>query len=464
MRKLTENSIAILNISSTALVAGINFLTIPIFTRLLDTDGYGVVNIYTAWVQIFTVVIGFKADGSVGSAKANLRDEEQDSYHLSVLAMSFCFFAFVFSAAMLFLNAVSSLLGMDPILTICMLVQSFAAFVISVFNNRFIFKKQAQKNFAMSVGVCLATTLLSVFLILAVFTQNGGYLGRVFGLTIPNVAIAIGLILSLVLSGKAMIRLRYWKFCLVLTLPLVLHGLSQVLLSQTGKIAIQQSYGDSLAGVYSVAVVVSGLLHAIYTALNNSFVPFMYDDLAGKTSSEVKQSHFRNYFTSFTLGTCSFALVSPEILKIMSTEAYWSAISILPILTIGQYCVFLYSFPVNYEFFKMKTRSVAVGTVMAALLNVVLNYVLVPSIGMVGAALSAMAAYLSLFVFHFFTARFSLNDRNYPARFFAFGLGGVISMCVACYVLMDIAAARWAIAIAFLVMVGVRIAKTRSVF
>ena len=463
-KPLTENRMALFNILSTVIIAGVNFFTIPIFTRMLDTGGYGIVNVYTAWVSIFVVFIGLKADGSIGSAKANLADDEQDSYHFSILALATLAFLIVFSLVLLLLDPLSSLLSLEPMLVVCMVVQSFGTFVINLFSMRFIFRKQAQLNFAISVGVCLVTTIMSVALIFLVFTGDDAYMGRALGLCVPNVVVGVALGLGLAFRQRWRIKLKYWRFCLVLTLPLIFHGLSQLVLGQTGKIAIQQISGDSLAGIYSIAVVIVGLLSSIYSALNNAFVPFMYDDLSGKTDERVKQSHFRNYFTSFTLGTVAFVLIAPEILKLMSTEAYWGAIPLLPLLTVGQYCVFLYSFPVNFEFYSMKTRSIAIGTVLAAILNIALTVALVPAFGMMGAAFSTMVAYLALFVFHFCIARFLLGDRNYLARYYAGGLAFVLAASFACYPLNDLAVARWAFAIVALFLVALRVYKTRSIF
>lgn len=463
-RVLPENKMALYNIASTVLVASINFITIPIFTRLLDTDGYGLVNVYVAWVQIFTVFIGLKADGSIGSASANLSEDEQDSYQFSVLVMSLAVFAAVFCIVLLFLHPISELLGMSQTLTVCMIIQSFGSFVIAFFNMRYIFRKQAQKNFMISAGVCLSTTLLSVVLIFVAFTGENGHLGRVYGLTIPYAFIGFGLFLSLALARDKKLNLSYWRFCLVLTVPLIFHGLSQILLSQTGKIMLQQVHGDSIAGIYSLAVVIVSLLNAIYSALNNAFVPFMYDDLAGKTSETVKQSHFSNYFVSFTLGTVAFAFISPELLKMMSTEAYWSAIHVLPFLVIGQYCVFLYSFPVNFEFYKMKTRSVALGTVLAAVLNIVLSVVLIPPYGMEGAALATMVSYAALFVFHFAITRLVLGDKNYPAKYYFFGLMIVTIASLLFFPAEEAVAMRWAVALVALALVGIRIFRTKSIF
>lgn len=455
---------ALLNILSTVIVAAINFITIPIFTRMLDTAGYGIVTVYTAWVQIFTVFIGLKADGSIGSAKANLPEEEQDSYQFSILTMSLGTFAFIFILTMVFMNLASGLLSMSPAMIVCMLAQSFGAFLVAFFNMRFIFRKQAQKNFLVSVGLCLATTLLSVALILWVFSGDDAYLGRALGLMVPNVLIGLGLFIALAVSQRGRIKVKYWRFCLVLTLPLILHGLSQLVLAQTGKIATQQIWGDSLAGVYGIAVTIVGLVNAIYLALNNAFVPFMYDDLGGKTDEATKQRHFNNYTVMFTMGVVAFTFMAPEILKLMSTPAYWDAIEILPPLIVGQYCVFLYSFPVNYEFFKMRTSSIAVGTLLAAALNIALVVWLVPKLGMMGAALATMVAYLLLFLFHLCIARFRLGDRNYPIWKLFAGLGVVVLFALLAYPLDGFPIVRWVVGLAILAAYGIRLYRVRSIF
>ncbi len=449
---------------STVIVAGISFFTIPVFTRILDTNAYGLVSIYEAWAQIFIIFIGLKADGSIASAAANLDNTEQDSYQFSVLVLSFASFSLIFAASTAFNGDLSVLMGLSPELVSLLVVQSFGAYIVQFFNMRFVFSKEAKKNFMMAVGISTMTTVLSIALICFMFDSDSGPLGRALGLVIPNLALGISLIVSLWKSRRPKFNWRYWGFCLSLSLPLVLHSLSQQVLSQCGKITIQQFSGDSAAGIFGLAVTISSLITYIYTALNNAFVPFMYEDLAGKTSDEVKQRHFNNYIRLFTLGSMAFSLMAPEVLRLMSTEAYISALNYLPLLLIGKYCVFLYSFPVNYEFYKMKTKSIAIGTVMAAAVNIALCVLLVPSWGATGAATASLLAYLGLFLFHFCVARYFLGDRNYPVRKLFIGLLLVSVVSLAYYPLASFPIVRWAIGLTFVCLALRRVIKTRTIF
>lgn len=107
MTKYSENKTVFYNIVSTIVITGINFFTIPLFTRLLDTSGYGIVNVYASWVQITSILVGFKADGSIGSAKANLDEDEQDAYHVSILVLALVSFLAISLASVIFMGQVS---------------------------------------------------------------------------------------------------------------------------------------------------------------------------------------------------------------------------------------------------------------------------------------------------------------------------------------------------------------------
>ena len=112
----------------------------------------------------------------------------------------------------------------------------------------------------------------------------------------------------------------------------------------------------------------------------------------------------------------------------------------------------------------MQTRSIAVGTMAAAVLNVAVCVLVVPAFGMDGAACASAIAYLFLFIFHFLIARFLLGDRNYPANWFAFGLFAVFFACLTCYLADGIPFVRWLIGFICFAFAISRIVKSRSIF
>lgn len=167
---------------------------------------------------------------------------------------------------------------------------------------------------------------------------------------------------------------------------------------------------------------------------------------------------------AFTGITVSFVMISPEIITLMTASDYWGAVNIVPVLAIGGYCVFLYSFPVNYEFYLRKTGSIAAGTASAALLNIVINLQLIPRLGAFGAALGTSFAYILLFIFHFSIARYVYDNRSYPFWRYIIGLLVVIGISGLYYLCLDLVWVRIAIAIVSSCVVIRNVLVKRTIF
>ncbi len=464
MKQLSENKMALCNLVSTFTVTGISVLTAPIFTRMLDTSAFGLVSIFGAWAQVLSVFIGFEGRGSIGPAKANLAEEEQRPYQASVALLTLCNSLLFFAIFLLFRENIAEVSKLPSYLVLLLVAQCFGSAMISLLNSIYTFNKMAQANLLISIGVSIASVVISLALILPTDNQAFRAIGRILGFLVPPLLIGIAACIVFLIKEVRRIKLKYWKFCLVLSVPLMLHGLAGAAMAQIGRISIQQYFDDSLVGIYSIGITVASFVGMVQSATNNAFMPFMFDDLAGKNPENIKVQRFCNYIIFFTLGTASFLFVTPELLKVFAPENYWNVIPIIPILIVGHFCSFLYTFPVNYEFFVMKTAFIGIGTSAAAIISVVSAIALVPQLGMLGAALSTTIAYFFLFVFHFLLSRFRYGDWNYPARWFVLSLTVVVGIALLETLLLDFVLIRWALGLVLLGALGARLWKTKRIF
>lgn len=104
------------------------FLTIPIFTRLLSTYDYGVVNTYLSWVSILTVIVGLSLGSSLRSAHTDYKDS-LDEYISSIFFLSS--FSFLVSSVIIISIANTFFDELDIILVVLCLIQSFMTYVIN---------------------------------------------------------------------------------------------------------------------------------------------------------------------------------------------------------------------------------------------------------------------------------------------------------------------------------------------
>ena len=460
-----ENVLAIFNILGPVVLNGINFFTVPIFTRLLGTDNYGIVSLYTTWVQVFSIIMGIQTGGTIAVSRAHLKEKEQDRYYSSIISLSCLSSIAIAVLTVVFIGPISKFMKFSPALVFVMLLQSFGTYIINFASLKFTYHKEAFSNFIISTSVAIISVALSLVLVSCISSFEDRYWGRIIGYAIPAGVVGISILAFFLLRGKTFFDKQYWKFCLPLCLPLVFHGLSHIVLSQSDRIMLQQQLQDTGAvGIYSFVFTLTHILSIIWSALNNTWVPFYYDYLSQKDTKVIIRRS-RNYIFLFTSLCVGFILVAPEFTMLFASRDFWSGMDLIPIMVISVYMVFLYSFPVNFEFFHKKTSVIAVGTCGAAILNIVFNFLLIPIWGTMGAALATMATYVLLFCFHQILANYiGQGDYHYRTMMFLPGLAVLTLAAVIYYITSDFWYIRWILALVTGVLLLWRIIKQKSVF
>ena len=394
------NKTIIINILSTALLQGIYFLTIPIFTRVLGTAQYGMYSVFNSWSAILTCIMGLGAGSALGSGQYYFKD----SYYKfrSCLLLFGTLISFVmFAAGMVCSRFLSMITGYDPWLLCLLFITAIGHFTVNFVQNACIYEKNAGVNMAVSLSLSAATVILSLFLI-SVFPDNRRFLSRVYGVGIPYMIMAVILWIVTFFKEPVCLKKDFCRYGAMVGFPVVFHSLAHNILTQSDRVMMQyMNISNGEIGIYSLYYTISSVMSTILNALNISWCPFYYDDVDEKRWDALDRK-CRNYIELFTVLTAGFLLLSREVSYMLSDSEYWSGISIIPVLVIAIYFTFMYQFPVNFEFFYRKTRIIAAGTIIAAFVNIVLNTVMIPVWGMYGAAIATAFSYGVLFALHYF--------------------------------------------------------------
>jgi O-antigen/teichoic acid export membrane protein len=412
-----SNRIIILNILSTVIIQGLNFLASPIFSRLLGTENYGVVSLYNTWTMIITAVFSLQVGSTLQIARNRFPLEDQDKYQSSVLSFGSVNYLLFSLLVFLFLNQISGVIKMEKTLILVMIIHSYGQFCLHFANSKYTYEFKAGRNFVLSVVTSVFSIGLSVFLIYKL-PEETNYWGRILGNAVTYALMGLVAWLLIFPKGRVFFKAEYWRFALPLGLPLILHSLSGLILSQSDRVMLQHMGTEAMVGIYSLAFSFSTVLNVIWNALNNSWVPYYFEYTRTGNIEEMKQ-RARNYLELFTVLSTGFVLLSPEVYHIFADSRFWEGTKVVPLLAVGYYMVFLYSFPVNFEFFHQKNKFIAVTTVAAALCNILLNYFFIRWWGFLGAALATAIAHGLQFVFHYISARFLIGRKDFP---FSFGL------------------------------------------
>ena len=366
---------------------GISFLTLPIFTRLLSTEDYGITSVYSSYLNIFVIVFSLDVVASIQRGKFDFKDN-YNQFVSSVLflgTISFIIFSLLILA---FQSFFSKMLDLEPILLYVLLINAFFAFVQNLVLAKFRVEYNYKKISLIQIANSLIGVILSIILITRFFT-NTKYLGRILGSSLPVIISGFILLLYIFTQGKEIINKIYWKYALIISVPLILHNLAGIINAQFDRIFINKYIGSSEAGIYSFAYNVGMIIDVLWVSTNQAWVPWFYERMDANNYSAIRK-RAKNFRDFFTLAYILILFVSPEIIKVMADKRYWDGLVIVPYIFMAYYFNLMYSFEVNVEFYTRKTHLISIGTILGAVINVVLNIVLIPKYGYVIAAVTTV--------------------------------------------------------------------------
>ena len=389
---------------------GIGFFTTPIFARLLSQNDYGMFSNYVSWQSTALSFVTLCLYASFISARFDFK-EDFDGYISSSLVLSTLIALLWGLAVNLFPGFFVSLTGLELKYINIMLTYLVMCSAVDMFQSRERYKYEYKVSVVTSLVISISAAVLSVIL---VTNLDNKLFGRIIGFVTPTILVGFVLYIFLMRWGKK-VSIRYWKYALPICLPYVPHILSLSLLNSMDKMMITRICGAEDNALYSIAYSCGALITLLVTSLNTAFSPWLGEKLNGKSYDEIKKVS-KAYILLFVYGACGIMLLSPELLMLMGGKRYFQAIYVMPPIAFGCVCQFLYTMFVNVEQFGKKTFGMAVGSVVAALSNYVLNRIFIPRFGYVAAAYTTLASYAILLLIHIWLVRRMGLLKVYPIK------------------------------------------------
>ena len=425
----------------------LNFLTLPIFSLILSESDYGIYSTFAAYESIFFILIGLAIHSSYKNAKYRYDEETYQRYVSTTMVFLILSGIVWLVLGNAFYPFLGKLLDLDRLSINLLIVFSFSTAVLTCFNADVALEYKYQAYLKISVLNAVSNILLSVLLILTFFTGQR-YTGRIVGTTIPVFLIAIYIVIRFIKRAKPLKgENSHLKWGLKYSLPIVPHGLSQVVLSQFDRIMIKRMIGNAEAGIYSFAYNIYMIVNVIANSLDNVWCPWFYEQMNAKNKVKIKEVGSL-YMTLMLAFSAAVILVCPEMILILGAGKYGAAsYCAVPIIASG-YFAFLYTLPAAVEYFHEKTNYIAMGTAGAALMNIVLNAIFIPRYGYVAAAYTTLATYFLYFALHYLLARLIQKEFLFSNRTVALCVVGISLTVVVANVFMELILIRWLIAMA----------------
>jgi O-antigen/teichoic acid export membrane protein len=382
------------------LIKGISFFLLPVFTGLMSTRDYGIFSVYSSYLTLFQTVILLGLSATVRIAKYS-DDTDFEEYMSTILKIPF----FLTGIVMVFINVFFiwnvELLSMNIVLWNCLLITAAFSAAINIISTRLIIEGNYKAYMAYTGGYTIFNIVISLWLCYTIY-KNNTYMARVVGGMIPN--IVFGVVFSLIFIKRSKVYKDTLMKAIKLGIPLLIHTAASVILIQSDRILIKYFNGYEKAGIYSIAVTIIAIPMIFQSSLESAWAPWFYDKLYNREYGSIKKVNDQ-YIAFFGVVIAAFMIISPELIRIFTNKAYWDSVYSLIPLCMSVFTEMLYSLAVNIEYYNKKTWMITGGTLIAVVVNIVLNIVFINLFGYIGAAYGTVISKLVLFGIHWAFSR-----------------------------------------------------------
>ena len=398
LKELTKDT-AIYGIS-TMVGRFLNFILVPFFTNIFDPNEYGYVMLLYAYIGLFNIIFVYGLD-SAFLKYAAFKDigDDKDNFstpYLSILFTSILFTGFIILLRIPIGYAISLPVNYNYLIIYSVLIIFFDSNASIPFLKLRLERKAKYFSFlkVLNITINIAANFILILKfklgIEAIFISN----------LIASALTLIFLLPTILKNFKPKIHSLLYKRLLKFGIPYLPAGLA-VMMVQVIDVPILQALTDvDTVGIYKANYKLGIFMMLFVSMFQYAWQPFFLNNAKEENAKEIF-SKVLTYFTvvgSVLLITLS--LFISELVKInfagfyLLGEKYWSGISIVPIILLGYFFNGLYVVFSAGIYIEEKSVFAPIVTGLGALVNVAVNYALIPQMNIIGAALATLASYV----------------------------------------------------------------------
>lgn len=176
--------------------------------------------------------------------------------------------------------------------------------------------------------------------------------------------------------------------------PLLPNFLVYWVYNSADKVMIAQLLGTSATGVYSVASRIGHISNLIYNAFAGGWLYFAYSTMNDDDQVQLKSNIFEYLGAISFASTVALAAVSKLGFQLFFTEEYYEGYVVTPYLFLAPLLLMLYQVLANQFTIMKKTYLNLLALSAGAILNLILNRIMIPSVGIEGASVATLLGYI----------------------------------------------------------------------
>lgn len=399
--------------SGDVVVQILNFLLLPLYVLYLNKADYGVIALLAAVEAPAKLFFRWGVDGAFMRYWYDCEDDAARQR----LASTLFFFLLAVNGILLIASLIAAPFLSERLLDSTGYTLALQLVLLNTFAIGFTFIPfhvlRIQNRAAEFSGLTLARSLATLLLRLALIVGLGY---GVMGVVLADVAVTVVLMLVLLRWFAPLIRPVFsaetLRASLRFGLPRVPHGFALQVMSVADRVILQKFTSLEVVGLYSMGVSFGLVPKIALGAFESAWAPFYYATAREPDAKRVFTTVTTYGITVLALMTAGLSAISADLLNVMTGGRFVEAAPVVTWTSIGVFFYGVYLLTSIGLNITTNTKYYPVSTAIGAGVNVGLNFILIPTYGMLGAAWANGASYgIQSAIAYYFSQRF------YPIRY-----------------------------------------------
>lgn len=373
----------------------ITFLLLPLYTGILSTEEYGIVDLLNTLISLLLPVITFQIEQALFRNLIEVREDEAKKKRIistgvySVIIQSIIYIILFVIIYPLIDNQYKIFLITNVIA--CIFASLFQQIARGLGEN---------KKFAIGSFLSASTTIASNVLLLVIIKLKveGMLIGNMIGQIICIIYLFVSLKLYRYIKIKTFkfeILKKMWKY----SIPLIPNAISWWVFSASDRVIVSSILGVGQNGILSAAHKFSSVYITIYNIFYMSWNEFISIHIHDKDIEEFFNKMFNTILNIFISIGVGIIACMPFVYTIMVNKSYYDGYYQVPIMILGSMFNIIIGLLSVVYVAKKNTKAIANTSIASAVINIIVHMALIKYIGLFAATISTLVAYLTMTIY-----------------------------------------------------------------
>ncbi|MCW7755271.1 oligosaccharide flippase family protein [Desulfobotulus sp. H1] len=388
---------------------GLAFFLIPLYTRVLNPADYGSLDLMLIFANLVNLTVALEISQGVARFYTAEPDQKRRIQYASTslwftIACYTLFACVAFTGSGFVSKWVLGREGMEAVFQIS-LIYIWSNGLFCLIQNQFRWELRSKDYAVVSLLSTIGTAGVAVWLTVSL---RWGLEGLLWGMAAGS--------FSGVLYGLWFLR-RSFRFCfsfkrlwemLRFSAPLVPSGIAVFVSTYIDRMMINYYLSVDELGLYGIGFRLASIAGLVMVGFQGALTPLIYTHYQDKETPWQLARVFRIFVALILLMFLFLASFAHDFLVIMTVPAYYGAAQVLVFLVPAVLLAQMYIFAPGISIAK-KTSVILWINVAGAVCNTLLNWLLIPVMGIIGASLATMTGYVFIFCLYMM-----FSQRLYP--------------------------------------------------